>query len=64
MRVKNAEGYTVMIDVPEGCVPVIAIAGATIRGTTYYQDALLTVSDNFAEHLIEQGKARLAEEVK
>ncbi len=64
MKVKNAEGYIVLIDMPDGCVPLIARAGATIRGTTYLQEALITVSDTFAEHLIEQGDARRAEEVE
>jgi len=64
MRVKHPEGGTVSIDVPRDCIVIVASAGETIAGTLYYCEALLTVSNVYGEHLIEQGKARRAEEVK
>jgi hypothetical protein len=63
MRVKHPEGGTVSIDVPRDCMVIVAGAGELIAGTMYYRDALLTVSNVFGEYLIEQGKARRAEEV-
>jgi len=43
-----------------GTVCVIAKAGSTIRGTTFFQPALIDLSDNFARHLAAEGVVQIA----
>jgi hypothetical protein len=51
-----------MIDRGE-VVPVLAVPGRTVRGTTYFKEVELLVSPEFAEHLIAQGDVKEASAV-
>lgn len=59
------EGTEVTISKPPiGSVCVIVQAGATVRGTTYFQPALLNLSDTFAEYLAGEGAVKIATVVR
>ena len=44
MRVRNAEGDIVLIDMPRGCKPLIANAGELIASTLSFRKTLVTNS--------------------
>lgn len=60
IQVIGPNGKTTIQKPPAGCVCVIVRAGVTVRGTTYFQPALLNLSDEFAKHLASEGSVQIA----
>lgn len=64
IRVLGVEGRKTTVCIDADTVVVVALPGAIVRGTTYCHETLLSVSPNYADHLVEQGSVRVAEIVR
>ncbi len=57
MRVEGPHGIVTISNPDPDCMVIVARAGANIRGTLYFHAALLQMSTDMAQRVVDEGKA-------